>query len=122
MALAPSECETAPEVGRKCHDTGAGKLIDRRRKSRIESQPMKPRHAAALALVGWYLMLPPPDLAAVHRTDAPLSRWLQIGTYNSVKECNENRAALKPQTEDVRWAVTQAVCIAADDLRLKKPK
>jgi hypothetical protein len=80
---------------------------------------MMPGHAAALALVGWYLLLQPPDLAAVHRTDAPLSRWLQIGTYNSVKECNKNRSALKPETEDGRWAVKQAVCIATDDPRLK---
>src|SRR6185312_12144148 len=34
---------------------------------------MKPRHAAALALVGWYLMMPPwnPALDA----NAPLSKW-----------------------------------------------
>ena len=81
---------------------------------------MKPRHTAALALVGWYLLLPPPDLAAAHRTDAPLSQWVQIGNYNSVKECNENRVALKRETKDGRWAVKQAVCVAADDPRLKK--
>jgi hypothetical protein len=38
---------------------------------------MKPCHAAALALIGWYLMLPP--LLSRHplifETHAPLSRW-----------------------------------------------
>jgi hypothetical protein len=31
---------------------------------------MKPRHAAALALVGWYLMMPPVDPAWIDPTDA----------------------------------------------------
>jgi len=37
---------------------------------------MKPYHVAALALVGWYLMMPPliPDTRRVNR-DAPLSQW-----------------------------------------------
>jgi hypothetical protein len=38
---------------------------------------MCPGHAAALALVGWYLMVPPP---VIHSSvpvdlDAPLSKW-----------------------------------------------
>jgi hypothetical protein len=37
---------------------------------------MKPCYVAALALVGWYLMMPPviPDTHRVNR-DAPLSQW-----------------------------------------------
>jgi len=31
---------------------------------------MKPRHAAALALFSWYLMVPPPD-----NLKAPISAW-----------------------------------------------
>jgi hypothetical protein len=36
---------------------------------------MKPRHAAALALVGWYLMTPP--MYERHHIDAdvPVSQW-----------------------------------------------
>jgi hypothetical protein len=32
-----------------------------------ESRPMKPRHAAALALVGWYMMTPPLSANGEHR-------------------------------------------------------
>jgi hypothetical protein len=49
---------------------------------------MKPRHAAALALVGWYLMVPPiishapkPDLSA------PKSKWSAYGPFSSQGEC-----------------------------------
>jgi hypothetical protein len=38
---------------------------------------MKPSHAAALALVGWYLMVPPPVFHSSMPVDldAPLSKW-----------------------------------------------
>jgi hypothetical protein len=40
---------------------------------------MKPRHAATLALVGWYLMIPPPGTYVRGRPSwddgAPLSKW-----------------------------------------------
>jgi hypothetical protein len=49
---------------------------------------MKPRHAAALALVGWYLMVPPrqsdgwPDLAA------PVSEWTALGDgFADIESC-----------------------------------
>ncbi len=41
---------------------------------------MNPRHAAALALVGWYLMVPPMTQVRGHPaalTEAPLGRWNQ---------------------------------------------
>jgi hypothetical protein len=45
---------------------------------------MKPRHAAALALVGWYLMAPPNKKA-----DAPLSEWTVGHTYDSAQACQD---------------------------------
>ena len=46
----------------------------------------KRRHAAALALVGWYLMIPP-----IHGGDfnenAPISRWKVAGSYDIAAEC-----------------------------------
>ena len=56
---------------------------------------MKPRHAAALALVGWYLMVPPfqDDLRPGEfraRLDAPLYQWeLLPGSWNSADDCNQ---------------------------------
>jgi hypothetical protein len=85
---------------------------------------MKPRHAVALALLGWYLMVPPQSLVkldlsglsakspeievdrrvdeALERADAlPLSRWQMQGSYDTAKECkdqvdydNENNSAI----------------------------
>jgi hypothetical protein len=54
---------------------------------------MKPRHAAALALVGWYLLVPPSafrvsDLASGLE---PLSQWLQIGSFDSANACEQGR-------------------------------
>jgi hypothetical protein len=56
---------------------------------------MKPRHAAALVLVGWYLMFPPPDFDhATHlangnpNLDAPFSDWRNEASFDSAKECN----------------------------------
>jgi hypothetical protein len=40
---------------------------------------MKHRNAAALALVGWYLMLPPLDHNLKPQTAAPLYQWEATG-------------------------------------------
>ena len=72
---------------------------------------MKPRHAAALALVVWYLMRPPlPHLNAhaIH-PDTP-SRWIIVRTFPTEKKCEARRGAAS------RWDR----CIASDDPHLKK--
>jgi hypothetical protein len=43
---------------------------------------MKPRHAAALALVGWYLMASPNK-----NEDTPISEWIVRRTYASADAC-----------------------------------
>jgi hypothetical protein len=52
-----------------------------------QSEGMKPRHAAALALVGWYLMVPPRVYNAgnmLHiEIKAPLSKWERWGSFDS---------------------------------------
>jgi hypothetical protein len=73
---------------------------------------MKPRYAAALALVVWYLMRPPlPHLNAhANQTDtaAPLSRWMVVRTFPTQKECEAHRA--NPWDR----------CLTSGDTRLKK--
>ena len=99
---------------------------------------MKPRHAAALALVGWYLMLPPinswPGTPWIDR-NAPLSKWTMQAAFNSAHDCETARG--KHET-DFAFAVNSemakrhetdpnpssqiddgALCIASDDPRLK---
>jgi hypothetical protein len=53
---------------------------------------MKPRHAAAFALVGWYLMVPP--LSADHHQvnySAPFTAWVNLEKYASQKKCEQMR-------------------------------
>ncbi|MFZ2063594.1 MAG: hypothetical protein WAU82_21485 [Candidatus Binatus sp.] len=52
---------------------------------------MKPRHAAALALVGWYLMTPQFNLEGKFDTSLPLSKWMMTGPVASQQECEHRR-------------------------------
>lgn len=57
---------------------------------------MKLRHAAAVALVGWYLLVPPLAInerfPPVFHFEQPISRWTVRGTYKSERRC---RSALR---------------------------
>jgi hypothetical protein len=65
---------------------------------------MNPRHAAVLAIVGWYLMLPPMDLE--HNLDsdssAPISLWTQFegATFSTLAECEARKEAFKQEDLD----------------------
>jgi hypothetical protein len=55
---------------------------------------MKVHHAAALALVGWYLMVPPPRQprspgasTAPPNDSAPLNQWTIRSSYDSTEAC-----------------------------------
>jgi hypothetical protein len=91
---------------------------------------VKLRHAAALALVGWYLMAAPPMLnkggSSGPDLGAPLSKWTIEESFDTAKECEAADEKLKtrfldarPQTlAGIEWA--QGIsCIATDDPRLK---
>ena len=92
---------------------------------------MKPRHAAALALVGWYLMLPPIERGGSGGqfwvpANEPLSMWSTDRTFNSEDECNSALADLKqPRTYSGNAEQAQdmqrqrAICVSTDDPRLK---
>jgi hypothetical protein len=92
---------------------------------------MKSRHAAALALVGWYVMVPP--LGKLHD---PLSAWLMVKVFDSADECQSYRDKLvivagnkhlpvwhKTEGNGVEYFDgTGAQCIATNDPRLKETK
>jgi hypothetical protein len=96
---------------------------------------MKPRHAAALALVGWYLMMPPlmppPGRRVAGQahmvqwtTAAPLRDWLIVDIHDSASECrngikDHHAIAVKTGGPEVDKYVDAFQCIAADDPRLK---
>lgn len=92
------------------------------------------RHATAVALVGWYLMLAP--FNAENRSDdsAPLSKWRTGSAFDSAQACERNRAmtlstiahvsargASDKQGKDALFHdFVVARCIASDDPRLKE--
>jgi len=95
---------------------------------------MKLRHVAMLTLVGWYLMVLPPVATPkagnnLVDSEAPFSKWMTIGSYDTTRECNEvwknterTRGAVEtalPEKSDafVKGAVEAACCIATDDPR-----
>jgi hypothetical protein len=86
---------------------------------------MKPRHAAALALVGWYLMIPPrghdPQTFDDH---APLASWFVFSAHDAAHECEGakflNREGHKQSGDPMKAAMDSAQCIATDDPRLKE--
>jgi len=74
---------------------------------------MKPRHATALALVGWYLMVPPSvsrNLALVY---TPLSEWKIVDTFDSESACQQMLTKLIEKMPNT--AVDTARCVPSDD-------
>ncbi len=97
---------------------------------------MKLRHAAPLALIGWYLMTPPVnnlDADVGVKMDAPFSEWDIVDSYDTAAECRDALLKYVMSTEHAQWSATAterqkkaitlaakaARCIATDDLRLK---
>jgi hypothetical protein len=101
---------------------------------------MNPRHAAALALVGWYLIAPPirsvePDFRTYDEYDydyldehAAYRDWKLICVLNTKDECERFRERIKERTapegnaadidiELEQWV--EAECFASDDPRIK---
>jgi hypothetical protein len=78
---------------------------------------LKLRHTAvALALLGWYLMMPPQTRfwwIGGQRSDtaAPLNRWTNQQSFDRAEKCETARLATQVQAG--------AVCVATDDPRLK---
>jgi len=88
---------------------------------------MNLRHAAAIALVGWYLMMPLTGRDyPMGNVDAPLTQWVKRPTiYRTKEECEHVRDRqvrlknAKNRQLTVRF-YKQAQCVSADDPRLKE--
>jgi len=93
---------------------------------------MKLRRAAALALVGWYLMVPPMTLVSgrpAALTEAPLGRWNTSASFGNSKACVRYQLARvdeqKRRSDQVGreyWleVFSNSLCIASGDPRLKE--
>jgi hypothetical protein len=64
---------------------------------------MNLRHAAALALVGWYLMLPPASSETHYPIgNAPMWQWEVIGSFDSAAECTRAKSA-REASNRAKW-------------------
>jgi hypothetical protein len=92
---------------------------------------MNPRHASALALVGWYLMVPPLTNNGT-RTDAhaALSTWQVLKSLASAPKCEAEKNQLQHDANTqpnkdkntllAQYMAAHSQCIASDDPRLKE--
>jgi hypothetical protein len=84
--------------------------------------------AAALALVGWYLMTPPlRSPGGELEPDAPIARWRSAHAYDSAGECEKAKESFIKSAERetsaesdklFSGAILQSQCVASDDPRL----
>jgi len=101
---------------------------------------MNPRHAAALALVGWYLMVPPDRPKLTDPVEwvsrAPFRDWQIVQRFDATSACERRRHeiisdakhAIKADAKARRTAAVlsdyaisnNATCISRDDPRLKE--
>jgi len=102
---------------------------------------LKSRHLAALALVGWYLMMPPDSAKVPHDVDTgvPLAHWIVVTTYDTEENCEGALTGIQnSQTDPITLDKTgklkrldrhddalgkaralNAACVESDDIRLK---
>jgi hypothetical protein len=88
---------------------------------------MKLRHAAALALVGWYLIGPPLKAAVkppMVDWNARVSTWLPMEFFDTSADCQKEIEAVKPRAEE-RARQTHSelprdpfLCLGEDDPRI----
>lgn len=107
---------------------------------------MNLRHAAAIALSGWYLLVPPgsckPEWVSQGKPTpcaAPLSEWIVTLSFSSRVKCDAERKAdisygnqemanandsgdkvLVDSTRKIYWRALTERCISTDDPRLAR--
>ena len=70
-------------------------------------------HIAALAIVGWYLMLPPRGTMGQRLFFAPLLDWKLIDEFDSERACQEMRFKLIERMPES--GIDTARCFSGDD-------
>ena len=87
---------------------------------------MKFRHAAALALVGWYLIVAPPQSFKDGKYhEAPLGKWTYKANFDSEFECKQEISKGCHHVESgevvgLEGPLCWALCVSSDDPRLKE--
>ncbi len=79
---------------------------------------MKLHHAAALALVGWYLMVPPAleehSNHRIYTKAAPLSAWQMISSFDTANECKQ---AIQDLVKPLWSAINKEQHLSLDEMR-----
>jgi hypothetical protein len=94
---------------------------------------MKLHHAVAIALVGWYVLVPPTTEDLALDLKAPLSQWIKPKSFEGLHDCIldagelHERAAgnqsIRPSLKFTGFQLRQfgeAICASDDDLRVKE--
>jgi hypothetical protein len=90
----------------------------------IDKPCMKLRHAAAVALTGWFLITPPPQANGRYDTSAHLPNWKIEGGADTREQCRETQALLSARAikegrpSDIE-EIKDAQCVSMDDPRLE---
>lgn len=95
---------------------------------------MRALHLAALAALGWYLLIPPWSGSSAN-TKAPFNVWEQFSSYDSARGCEAEKRSLfvsdtrtlvhvseaeKARLDNRAEQFRNARCISADDPRLAR--
>lgn len=106
---------------------------------------LKSRHFAALAFVGWYLVMPPNSTKYPHEVDSdvPLGRWMIVTSFDTEDNCEKALTDIQNSEQDPitldktgklarlqrppdpalgKARALNAACVASDDIRLKSKK
>jgi hypothetical protein len=101
-------------------------------------------HLAALAVVGWLLMMPPDSSKIPHAVDSdtPISRWIAVTSFDTEDNCEKALTDIQNSEQDPvtldktgklarlnkhdaalgKARAVNAACLASDDIRLKQKK
>jgi|HubBroStandDraft_5_1064220.scaffolds.fasta_scaffold2123701_1 hypothetical protein len=81
-------------------------------------------HAAVLALIGWYLMVPPPPNNDYEQLapKAALSSWVEIDDFSTLRQCKNGieRALNENISAEIMVDFGLLRCVASNDPRLKE--
>lgn len=84
---------------------------------------MNPRNAALLALIVWFLMIPPSPQTDYEQLapKAPLSSWEQIDSYATLRQCKKDveRAMNADRSAETMGEFGLFRCVSSNDPRLK---
>ena len=78
-------------------------------------------HRAALALFGWYLMMPPIGMNGSPTASAPISNWTVVDAFDTAAACTNAQRHLVSGRRGAQRLTRfrpQSACVATEDPRL----